>query len=129
MARKIKQSEVSAVKKERMALQGFRCPLCSKDLRTVKSINVVLDHDHTTGLVRDALCRGCNGAEGKIKRLAETYGKTSCLVFLTNLLTYWKKHKDNKSEYIYYNHKTAEEKRALRNKRARAKYAAKKETK
>lgn len=41
-----------------MEFQGARCALCpvGEDL--------VLDHDHDTGLIRGYLCRGCNTSEG-----------------------------------------------------------------
>lgn len=40
--------------------QDGRCASCV----TVPATRLVLDHDHDTGLVRGALCDGCNSAEG-----------------------------------------------------------------
>lgn len=40
-------------------VQCERCAVCQHQYR-----KLVLDHDHATGLVRGALCNGCNGAEG-----------------------------------------------------------------
>ena len=45
------------------------CELCNKEFTGDK----VLDHDHTTGLYRGALCRQCNASLGKL-------GDDLCLV-------------------------------------------------
>lgn len=37
-----------------------RCAICG-----LRSSDLVEDHDHSTGMVRGKLCRGCNAAEGK----------------------------------------------------------------
>lgn len=49
--------------------KATRCELCSKEFTGDK----VLDHDHTTGLYRGALCRQCNTSLGKL-------GDDLCLV-------------------------------------------------
>lgn len=124
---KLKQKDIAIIKRKLVAMQSGACPLCGGDLTKIKPINVVVDHDHSTGRVRAALCRGCNGVEGKVKRLITTFGKTpNFLVFLQRLLNYWIHHSTPRTEWIHPTHKTAEEQRALRNKRARAAYAKKK---
>jgi len=45
----------------RLETQGFLCPICSMVL-TVRT--AVLDHDHRTEELRDALCPQCNAGLG-----------------------------------------------------------------
>lgn len=124
---KLKTKDLPATKAKLVAMQQGICPLCGGDLRRIKPINVVVDHNHDNGAVRAALCRGCNGAEGKVKRLITTFGKTADpRIFLKRLLDYWAYHSTPRTPWIHPTHKTAEEQRALRNKRARAAYAKKK---
>lgn len=131
MARKLKQSEVAVVKQELLEKQGYKCPLCGGSLKAVTPVNRVLDHDHDSGFCRGVICRGCNGAEGKILGLVSGYGKAGNnkyfqRQFLKNLVEYWETHKVPQTEYIYPTHKTEVEKREARNKKARSVYAKKK---
>lgn len=127
MARKLKQRELKEIKSELIKKQQGRCPLCDTDLTRIKPVNVVVDHDHDTGIIRAALCRGCNGMEGKVKRLLQTWGKSSDLIkSLHRLVNYWALHRKPQTGWIYPTHKTAEEKLAMRNAKARARYHAKK---
>ena len=123
--RKFKVSELPGIKKELIKRQKGVCPLCNRSLRTCKSSNVVVDHDHKTGVVRAALHRSCNGIDGKILRVLERWGSLKTLPaildYLERLTTFWKLHQTAQTEWIYYGHKTASEKRLLINKRARLK--------
>lgn len=50
--------------------QGDCCAICRKPetgLRYGKPITLAVDHNHTTGAVRDLLCRGCNQLIGNAK--------------------------------------------------------------
>ena len=40
--------------------QAGRCAICGGT-----DVELVLDHDHETGLIRGLLCYSCNGAEGR----------------------------------------------------------------
>lgn len=128
MENRIKLKELPLVKKKLLAMQNGLCPLCGNDLTKVKPINVVVDHCHSTGAIRAAICRGCNAAEGKIKNLAVRFGKTEDpKLFLARLLAFWKRHATAQTPWIHHTHKTAEEKRASRNAASRKRYAATKE--
>mgnify|MGYP003383977954 CR=1 FL=1 len=128
MEERIKAKDLPNIKKILIARQNGRCPLCENDLRRIKPINVVVDHCHETGRIRAALCRGCNGAEGKIKNLAIKFGKTKDYVlFCQRLIKYWLYHRLNKSEWIHHTYKTQAEDRESRNKKARTAYAKKKD--
>lgn len=131
MATKLKRADVEAFKAELMEKQGYKCPLCGCSLKAVKPINRVLDHDHDSGFCRAVVCRGCNGAEGKILNVIAGYGKAGNnkyfqMKWLLNLAEYWKLHQTPQTDKIYHLHKTEAEKREARNKKARLAYARKK---
>jgi hypothetical protein len=104
---KIKNTKVAKdkVKRELLIKQKGRCPISG---RRMTMQNSVLDHCHYTGVIRAALPRGVNGLEGKISQ---------------NLIKFWELHRKPQTEYIYPTHKTADEKRDARNKKARLRYA------
>lgn len=131
MATKLKTSEVAAYKQELMEKQGYKCPLCGGSLKAVTPVNRVLDHDHDTGFCRAVVCRGCNGAEGKILGVISGYGKAGNnkyfqLKWLENLYNYWKLHQTPQTDKLYHKHQTEVEKREARNRKARLAYAKKK---
>ena len=86
----------------------------------------VLDHDHTTGFLRDVLCRNCNGIEGKVFNLARrAKAGLTTEEWLRNLVAYWERHASPQhGGILHHTHKTEEEKRLARNAKARAKRAA-----
>lgn len=103
-------------------------------LKAVTPINRVLDHDHETGFCRAVVCRGCNGAEGKIKGVISGYGKAGNnryfqLQWLERLYEYWKLHSTPQTDKLYHKHQTEAEKREAKNRKARLAYARKKEVK
>lgn len=86
--------------------------------------NICLDHDHGTGHIRAVLCRNCNGIEGKIYNLANRAKRDATpLWWLEKLCEYWKHYIENPTGVYHPVHKTADEKRLLKNKRARLKRA------
>ncbi|HBL6576729.1 TPA: hypothetical protein LR805_004851 [Salmonella enterica subsp. enterica serovar Typhimurium] len=134
MAIRLKASEVADYKKELLEKQKWKCPLCGGSLKAVTAINRVLDHDHETGFCRAVVCRGCNGAEGKILGVISGYGKAGNnryfqLKWLESLYNYWKLHQTPQTDKLYHKHKTEAEKREARNRKARLAYARKKEGK
>lgn len=123
--RKLKQTQVKAVREDLASKQGNRCGLC----KTVMTPDMqVLDHNHTTGAIRGVLCRNCNGIEGKIYNLANRAKRIHTVDwYIKRLLEYWETHSKPQYELMYPTHKTEEDKRLLRNKRARIKRAKAKE--
>ena len=99
------------------AEQGGKCWLCDIDLSTVVAC---LDHDHETGRIRGVLCQNCNGIEGKIKNLARRGKREKTNYdFVTKILSYWNHFSACQREHLHPTHKTEDEKRIKRNKKAR----------
>ena len=116
---KLKVSEVSVIR-ERLAIQqGGRCALCSLPLT-----KPVLDHDHSTGAVRATLHNGCNALLGKLENNYRRYGVVNLAAFANGVASYLQRHTTNHTGLIHPTHRTDDEKRELKNKRARAKRAA-----
>lgn len=122
---RITPSQVRAVRLRIAADQGNKCALCGQPLGE-KTKAPVLDHCHTTGEVRGVLHRGCNSLLGKIENGLRIYGlhETANLSrFLHRVLPYMF---EGGHGMLYPTHRTDDEKRELRNKRARAKRAKEK---
>jgi hypothetical protein len=103
-----------------LADQDGRCALC-RDL--IPADEVVADHDHATGHMRGVLHRGCNAmlghlennrARNKLKDL------TRFARFLSRVGTYLA---SQPHPEVYPTHRTDDEKRIARNKKARTKRA------
>lgn len=123
--RKLKQREIAGVRDEILQNQGHRCAICQT---TLTNCAAVLDHCHTTGAIRGALCRNCNGIEGKVHNLARrAKRKYTPAWWLGRLLSYWAAHERDQTGLMHPTHKTAEDKRLRANKLARARRAAQKD--
>lgn len=101
--------------------QGGLCPLCGKEIDLSIKGEGVIDHDHDTGQIRGVLHRSCNAAEGKAANAIGQWGAKSkdykdIITFMENLLKYLK---SPATQYIYAMHKTPDEKRDLKNAKAR----------
>ncbi|MCY1708369.1 endonuclease domain-containing protein [Pannonibacter sp. SL95] len=124
MRRRIKTTEVVVVKAAILKKQGGRCALCEIPVTLVQAC---LDHNHSSGLIRGVLCRNCNGIEGKVANLANRAKRTSTTKdWLGRLILYWIKHETDQTGLYHPLHKTDDEKRLLRNKRARQRRAEQK---
>lgn len=124
---KLTRKRQDEVKAELLKEQGYQCAICKHDLRRIANANICLDHDHKTGIIRGVLCRGCNGAEGKIKNLATRYKKDLTeLQWLKNIAAYLETHRIPQTDFIHSTHKTEAQKRELRNRRARERRAKEK---
>jgi hypothetical protein len=68
-----------AQKQELLMFQGFVCAICEK------STDLVLDHSHSTLLVRGWLCQGCNARLGQYRdsqSLLRSRGYDKCARYL-----------------------------------------------
>lgn len=114
---RIKNSDIPVLREKIIGQQGGKCWLCDVDLRTVMPC---LDHDHETGRIRGVLCQNCNGIEGKIHNLVRRARRQMSKVdFLNRVVAYWVEHTLEPRSEIHPTHKTADEKRLRRNKKAR----------
>lgn len=122
---RLTQREIATVRAEMLLEQKGRCALCGDP---IPSSEAVLDHCHKTGHIRGVLHRGCNAALGHIENNAPRYKLTSVA-----RLTRWLRaipayiHGDYGHRPLHHTYRTEDEKRRLRNQRARRKRAAAKE--
>lgn len=130
--KRLSQSQIAEHKKKLLKTQAFKCGLCGIDMSTMATRDLCLDHDHKCGHVRAVLCRNCNGIEGKIFNLANR-GKRGGTVesFLVQVIKYWREYAhSNTADIVYHpSHKTVDEKRLERNRKARRARARKAATK
>jgi len=119
--RKLARSQMLAFKKQQIIKQGWRCPISGKKFDPAKLEDAVIDHCHVTGEIRGILSRSANAAEGKVKNAVARWGGTgdnydAVLAFLKRLIAYLEA---PGCGVIYPFHKTDDEKRLDRNKKAR----------
>lgn len=118
--RRLTASEVKIYRNARLRDQGGLCLLCGEDL---PQDDAVLDHCHAKGVCRGVLHRGCNVLLGKIengRRLNRLTEKQRFEQFVGNLLSYL----ERDLGVLHPTHKTEQEKKLLKNKRARRKRLA-----
>lgn len=126
--KRLTAAQVRTVRISMAAQQGNRCGLCKGQFGTRAPLDPVLDHDHRTGAVRGVLHRCCNSLLGKIENNAPRYGVRDIPAFVNGVAAYLIQHITNTTGYLHPSHRTEEEKRILRNMRARKARANKKET-
>lgn len=121
---KLQNSMVAPTRARILALQKGCCAVCGINcLKENKT--TTLDHDHETGVVRGVLCNNCNGLEGKVKNSANRAKRDGTyLDWLKRLVAYLEHHSVPRTNLLHPTHKSLEEKRVLKNKRARLKRAA-----
>lgn len=120
--RRIKHSEIPLVKRALLQKQNGKCALCPQ---IISLKDACLDHDHKSGLVRGVMCRNCNGIEGKVFNLANRAKRgASPKDWLGSLILYWIKYETDHTGLYHPLHKTDDEKRERRNKKARERRAA-----
>ncbi|AGZ17747.1 endonuclease VII [Vibrio phage phi-A318] len=121
------------IKKELIRRQNGKCPITGRDLRSMTTTNVVVDHDHKSGVIRAALPRAINGLEGKLTNLCIRWGgctsKRDIINMLRGMADYLELHQVPQTEWIHPEHLTPAEARAKRNAKARKRYALKKKDK
>lgn len=102
-----------------LAKQGGKCAICEVNI-VKEHKQPTLDHDHNTGICRGVLCNNCNGIEGKVNNLANRAKRDGTpREWLVKLLKYLDHHDTNRTSMIHPTHKSDEEKRVLKNARAR----------
>lgn len=127
---KLKVAQVALVRDKLLTQQEHVCVLCGQSFKGRNAKKPALDHDHKTGYVRDVLCLNCNRREGEIFNRARTCMKDFEEEWVSNLVGYWKRHREPRhGGLIYPTHKTDVEKRLERNAKARKKRAALKKAK
>jgi hypothetical protein len=125
MAKKLDSSAVPDVKRRLLVMQGGKCAICGHPM-TARDV-AVLDHDHSTGIVRGVLHNSCYGAEGRVKGKAHMGHKgVGAYTYLIALGKYLERHIKPQTNLIHPVHRSDDEKRLLKNKRARTARAKKK---
>jgi len=125
MAKQILQNQVASVLKQLVDRQSGKCAICGHPF--TKRDRAVLDHCHDTGFIRGALHNSCNGIEGKIKVVARrSHTGVKPYPYLIGLGKYLDKHSTPQIQLIHPLHKTDEQKRLERNRKAREARARKK---
>lgn len=125
---RLTQSQLAEYREATWEKQGKTCALTGRPLLLE---NAVVDHCHTTGVVRGVLSRGANTMLGKIENhrtLAGLKSDRDLTLFLSNVVGYISRGSAlamNPDATLYPTHRNADEKRLLRNKRARKRRAAK----
>lgn len=128
---KLTTKQLPDFRREMWEAQGRCCKLTGEPLALE---NAVVDHCHVTGVVRGVLSRGANTMLGKIenhRRLAGFKDDRKLALVLHNIVGYIVRGQRiaiDPDAAIYPTHKTPEEKRILRNARARKARAPKKGT-
>jgi len=110
--------QVAGVLRQISAKQGGKCAICKHPF-TLRDV-AVLDHCHDTGFIRGALHNSCNGTEGRVKAIAHRGHKgITSSKYVIGLGAYIDKHSVPQYQYLHPSHKSEDEKRLARNKKAR----------
>ena len=118
MTLQLKASDISVLRTKLAARQDHKCAICHRPF-TARD-RPVLDHDHDTGYIRGVLHASCNGAEGKIKvKALRSHKGVPAIQFLIGLGEYLATHATPQLDIIHPSHKTEDQKRLQRNKKAR----------
>lgn len=126
--RKLTRSQMRAFMIAQLARQSGECPLCTLPIDLRIRGEACTDHNHQTGEIRGVLHRSCNAALGKMEHAVGRWGSkdgsyAAMIPWIKRAVAYY----DTPGlGVIYPMHKTEEEKRLLRNSRARDARAAKK---
>lgn len=121
LASRLTNSQVKETRDRQIINQRGLCDLCK--LPGVQK-DPVLDHCHRTGAIRATLHRSCNSLLGKVENNSARFGVKDLSAFLHGAASYLQKHKTNLTGLIHPTHKSDEEKRLARNKKAVVKRAA-----
>lgn len=106
-----------------LATQGGMCALCGESVLAGEAVG---DHEHSSGLMRGVLHRGCNAMLGHLENNRPRHKLTNTArfaKFLAGVIPYLHKPRPPDGP-TYPTHRTADQKRELRNMRARRARAA-----
>lgn len=114
---RLKPKDIPLLRDKLAKEQGGKCWICQIELSKVVP---TLDHSHQTGFCRSTLCQNCNGLEGRVFNLARRGKRQRTeMDFVKSIVAYWEYHAQNPRAEIHPSHRTPEEKRIARNKKAR----------
>lgn len=120
---RLKQAEIAVLRDKLAKEQGNKCRLCGVEFGQAIAC---LDHDHGNGRIRAVLCGNCNGIEGKIYNLVRRAKRESTAIdYIGQIKNYWTIYTDNPRQEEHPLHRTPDEKRLRRNKKARLKRKSK----
>lgn len=125
MSERLTTAKAAALRAKLLEEQGGVCALCKEPIMVGEA---VLDHDHKTGQVRGVLHRGCNAMLGHLENNRPRHKLISVqrfAKFLAAVIEYVYRRRPDDTP-VYHTYRTADEKRELRNKRARIARARKK---
>lgn len=124
---RLTRTQLTAYREAQWEAQGRTCGMTGRPLDLK---DAVVDHCHTTGVIRGVIDRGANSMLGKIenhRKIARLTKDRDLALFLSNVVSYISKGNAlamSPDAILYPTHKTEDEKRDLRNKRARMRRAA-----
>lgn len=102
--RQISTGEIKRFTIQYATNQQYKCAICGDPLQIGR---IALDHCHTTGNLRGALCTTCNTGEGKVRAgaryMARTdhLSKTDYLEYLRRLIAYLERTEAYPSGFIH----------------------------
>lgn len=122
--KRLPQSKLADFRAQQMEAQGRKCPISGWYLT---ADTAVADHCHRTGMHRGTLHSWINSCLGRIENAARSVGRDNNVpAFLRACAEYIEKYEQHPTFIFHHTHRTDEEKRLKRNKKSRARYAAKK---
>lgn len=118
---KMKPRDIPDVRMAFVLNNDGKCGLCSKPID-----DPCLDHRHSTGAIRDAICRKCNSGLGVIENGLRRRGIQDAALFAEQAARYLRLHETNQTDLTHPTFFTpAEKAQRLKARKARARKAKK----
>lgn len=120
--KRLTANQIKSYRTQQLIKQQYKCALCNEIIEPGQE---VLDHDHTTGLIRKVLHRGCNALEGIITNNLKRnlISKTRYENILKNLIEY---QTTTHTDVLHSTYRTPEEKQQRAKDRAKKRRILKK---
>ena len=109
---RIRVQDIKPLRELKLQEQQGLCALCGEPLKIEEA---VLDHCHRSGFIRGVIHNKCNTLLGKIESFVHRYKHPNVESFLRGCYLYM----ETTTDIIHPTHRTDEERKLLRNKRAR----------